>query len=94
MEQYHTLKRKTASWKGRTKKSTAALGTLLADKECVENWVQMLCMTEKLLNSSVKKPLGAPPNTRLFGNAINIHEPVGIKDMDQQNDKATPGSIH
>ena len=44
----------------------------------------MLCMTEKLLNSSVKKPLGALPNSLLFGNAIN-HESVDIKDMDQQN---------
>jgi len=30
----------------------------------------MLCMTEKLLNSSVKQPLGVSPNTLLFGNAF------------------------
>ena len=65
---------------------------ILADKELVENWPQMLCMTEKLLNSSVKKPLGASPNTLLFGNAIN-QEPVDIKDMDQQNDTVTLKSI-
>ena len=63
----------------------------MADKELVENRPQMLCMTEKLLNSSVK-PLGASPNTLLFGNAIK-HEPVHIKDMDQQNDTVTPKSI-
>ena len=49
-------------------------------------------MTEKLLNSYVKKPLGASPNTLLFGNAIN-QEPVDIKDVDQQNDTVTPKSI-
>jgi len=42
---------------------------ILSDKECVANWPQMLCMTEKLLNSSVKQPLGASPNALLFGNA-------------------------
>ena len=31
---------------------------ILSDKECAANWPQMLCMTEKLLNSSVKQPLG------------------------------------
>jgi len=45
------------------------------------NLPQMLSMTETLLNSSVKKSLGASPNTILFSNAIN-HEPVDIKDMD------------
>jgi len=65
---------------------------ILADKALVENWPQMLCMTEKLLNSSVKKPLGASPNTLLFGNSIN-QEPVEIKDMDQQNNTVTPKSI-
>ena len=49
-------------------------------------------MTEKLLNSSVKKPLGESPNTLIFGNAIN-QEPVEIKDIDQQNNTVTPKSI-
>ena len=40
----------------------------------------MLCMTEKLLNSSVKKPLWTSSNTLLFGNAID-QELVDIKDM-------------
>jgi len=65
---------------------------ILADKEIVENWPQMLCMTEKLLNSSVKKPLGASPNTLLFGNAIN-QEPFKISDTDQRKDIKTPRSI-
>jgi len=42
---------------------------ILSDKECVANWPQMLCMTEKLLNSSVKQPLGASLNALLFVNA-------------------------
>ena len=44
---------------------------ILSDRECAKNWPQMLCMTEKLLNSSVKQPLGAAPNT--FGNAV-LHD--------------------
>ena len=52
----------------------------------------MLCMTEKLLNSAVKKPLAASSNTLLFDKAIN-QEPIDIKDMDQQNDTVTPRSI-
>ena len=46
-------------------------------------------MTEKLLNSSVKKPLEASPNTQIFSNAIN-QEPIDIKEMDLQNDNVTP----
>ena len=65
---------------------------ILADKELVENWLQMVSMTETLLNSSVKKPLVASPNTLLFGNATN-QEPINSKDMDQQNDTVTPKSI-
>ena len=53
---------------------------ILSDKECVANWPQMLCMTEKLLNSSVKQPLGASPNALLFGNA---QEPSIMAEMDQ-----------
>ena len=30
----------------------------------------MLCMTEKLLKSSIKQPLGVSPNTILYGDAI------------------------
>ena len=65
---------------------------ILADKEIVENWPQMLCMTEKLLNSSVKIPLRASPNTLLFGNAFT-QEPFEISEMDQQRNIKTPSSI-
>ena len=61
------------------------LKNILADKKCVDYWPQMLCMPEKLLNSSIKKLLGASPNPLLFGNAIN-HEPIDIKDMNQKHD--------
>ena len=43
---------------------------ILADEDCIQDWPQMLCMTEKLLNSSVKHALGVSPNTLLFGDAI------------------------
>ena len=49
-------------------------------------------MTEKLLNSSVKQPLGASPNTLLFGNAV-LHEPSFIEELDQAPTNATPVSI-
>ena len=39
-------------------------------------------MTEKLLNSSVKQPLGASPNALLFGNAT-VQEPGMMAEMDQ-----------
>jgi transposase InsO family protein len=39
---------------------------IVADKDCVHDWPKLLCMTEKLLNSSVKQPLGASPNTLLL----------------------------
>ena len=50
------------------------LRNILSDKECVTNWPQMLCMTEKLLNLSIKQLLEASPNSLLFGNAT-IQEP-------------------
>ena len=43
---------------------------ILADKHCIHEWPQMLCMTEKLLNSIIKQPLGVSPNTILYGDAI------------------------
>ena len=52
----------------------------------------MLCVTEKLLNSSVKQPLAASPNTLLFGNAI-LHEPSIVEELDQASKNATPLSI-
>ena len=44
---------------------------IIFDKDIIKNWSNMLCMTEKLLNSSVKQPLGVSPNTLLFGNAFH-----------------------
>ena len=55
---------------------------ILSGQECEANWPQMLCMTEKLLNSSVKQPLGASPNALLFGNAT-VQEPGMMAEMDQ-----------
>jgi hypothetical protein len=55
---------------------------ILSDKECVANWPQMPYMTENLLNSSVKQPLGASPNALLFGNAT-VQEPGMMAEMDQ-----------
>ena len=49
-------------------------------------------MTEKLLNPSVKQPLGGSPNTLLFGNGVQ-HEPSSIKELDQAPKNATPVSI-
>ena len=43
---------------------------ILADTNCIHEWPQMLCMIEKLLNSSIKQPLGVSPNTILFGDSI------------------------
>ena len=40
------------------------------DKGIIKNWSKMICMTEKLFNSSIKQPLGESPNTLLFGNAF------------------------
>ena len=54
---------------------------ILLDKDCVTNWPQMLCMTEKLLNSSIKQPLRASPNSLLLGNAT-IQELGVMEEMD------------
>ena len=47
---------------------------------------------ERLVNSSVKQPLGASLNTLLFGNAI-LHETSIIEALDQAHNNATPLSI-
>ena len=44
---------------------------ILADKECIQELPQILCMTEKLLNSSIKQPLRVSRNTILFADAIS-----------------------
>ena len=45
---------------------------ILFDKGKFQNWSKMLCMTVKVLNSSIKQPLGVSPNTLIFGNAFNM----------------------
>jgi hypothetical protein len=49
-------------------------------------------MTEKLLNSSIKQPLGVSPNTIIFGNAFNMDTSLlGIIDQDISDSK--PSSV-
>ena len=78
---YHNPRRKTASWSEQIRN----IRNILSDKECVANWPQMLYMTEKLLNSSVKQPLGASPNALPLGNAT-VQEPGMMTEMDQMPD--------
>jgi hypothetical protein len=52
------------------KKVNRHIRNILADKKCITECSNMLCMTEKLLNSSIKQPLGVSPNTILYGDAI------------------------
>jgi len=40
---------------------------IMIDKDIIKKWYEMLCVTEKLLNSTVKQPLGVV--TLLFVNA-------------------------
>ena len=47
---------------------------ILPDKDCMPDWPQMLCMTEKLLNNSDKQALGVSPNTLLLGEAIPMEQ--------------------
>jgi hypothetical protein len=63
---------------------------ILSDMDDVKNWSQVLCMTEKLLNSSVKQPLGVSPNTLLFGNAINNEAPAICQEMDSMPKNGYP----
>jgi len=35
---------------------------ILTDKDCIPDWPQILCVTEKILNSSVKQALGVSPS--------------------------------
>ena len=59
---------------------------ILFDKNIIPNWSKMLCMIEKLLNSSVKLPLDVSPNTLLFGNAFQDDTSLlSIIDRDTSN---------
>ena len=55
-------------------------------------FVVMLCITERLLNSSVKKPLGASPNALLFGN-VTTQEPGMMAEMDQMPSDTVKTSV-
>ena len=47
-----------------------------------KDWQKMLCMTENLLNSSVKQALGVSPSTLLFGDAIPTQQSL-MAEIDQ-----------
>ena len=65
------------------KEVTRHIRNILSENECVANWPQMLCMTQWLLNSSVKQPLGYSPNALLFDNATT--QELGMMvEMDQK----------
>ena len=65
---------------------------ILFDKGKFQNWSKMLCMTEKLLNSSIKQPLGVSPNALIFGNAFHMDTSLlGI--IDQDISDSTPRSV-
>jgi len=49
-------------------------------------------MTEKLLNSSAKQPLGASPIMLLFGNAM-LHEPIIVEELEQAQNNTTTVSM-
>ena len=38
----------------------------------VQHWSRVLCTTERVLNNSVKQPLGSSPNTLLNGDAFSV----------------------
>ena len=48
-------------------------------------------MTERVLNNSVKKPLGVSPNTLLFGNAFAI-DPTLLTQIDRDVSDVKPQS--
>jgi hypothetical protein len=63
---------------------------IVADKDCVHDWPTLLCI---LLNSSVKQPLGASPNTLLFGNALPTEPGVIVDDFEQLPSSSGPRTI-
>ena len=52
----------------------------------------MLCMIEKLLNSSIKQPLGVSPDTILYGAAIPTEHTL-IVEIDNTPSSTTPRTI-
>jgi transposase InsO family protein len=65
---------------------------ILFDKGRFPNWSRMLRMTEKLLNSSIKKPLGTSPNAILFANAFNT-DPGLLSTIDRDTDGIPARSV-
>ena len=52
----------------------------------------MLCMTEKLLNSSIKQLLGVSPNTILYGDAIPMEHTL-LAEIDTIQSTTAPRTI-
>ena len=65
---------------------------VLFDKGPFKNWSRLLCMTERVLNTSVEKPLGISPNTLLFGNAF-LTDPSLLTQLDHDVTDVQPRSI-
>jgi hypothetical protein len=65
---------------------------ILFDLDIVDSWTDFIVMIEKLLNSSVKQPLGVSPNTILFANSIDVD--VGLlTELNQGSETTQPRSI-
>jgi transposase InsO family protein len=65
---------------------------ILFDKGHFKNWSRMLCMTERILNTSIKQPLGASPNTLLFGTSFMPDRSL-LKTIDMDITANKPRSI-
>ena len=65
---------------------------VLFDKGHFKHWSRLLCMTERVLNISVKQPLGVSPNTLLFDNAFST-DPSLLTQLDRDVSNEQPRSI-
>jgi hypothetical protein len=65
---------------------------ILFDKGHFKYWTRYLCMTERILNSSIKQPLGVSPNTLLFGAAFPTDSTL-LGDIDRPPDEQKTRSI-
>ena len=65
---------------------------ILADKDCIHELPKMLCMTEKLLNSSIKQPFVVSPNTILYGDAIPTEHTL-LAEIDNTSSSTTPRTV-
>ena len=64
---------------------------ILFDLGPVKNWSRLLCTTKRVLNNSVKQPLGVSPNTILFGNAFSTDRSL-LTQIDQDVSGVKPRS--